>query len=177
MIPLVQSAVLATAASLGGLHPGGTWSAAIKGPGIALSGGDLVATRSSGGWQCVLATAPIVGVQSFTVVVTGTNPACPGISNAGLTVGSYPGDTPGLAINDAGAVTRNGGSIGSVGFTVTSGDEIFVECDEPGDRVRFANLTSGSGLSAWFSLAGMTRPIYPMCGLFDALSTATLNPN
>lgn len=140
--------------------PGATWSPTYKGSNIALSGGNLIATRTGGaGYETVLGTGALSGVGSFNVLTDalGTQELV-GVGNTGVSLTTFIGNTVGgIGWYTSGNVFIN--TFINSAPAWTPGDILNIYYDIPGAQVRFG--ANGGAPGAWWDISGITGPIYP----------------
>lgn len=149
------------------------WNAADKAGTITLSVDLLTATSNSASIGSVRANNAITGKKHIENTVLNKSTTYPilGIANASMGITSaLGGSTTSIGLNPDGTVSYNGGSLGSVGFTLSSNDVIGLEIDRPANLIYFMK---GAVRSAGFSISGITGSIYPALTSFTVSTGGT----
>jgi len=144
-----------------------TWSPTDRHPDIALSGGNLVAsksTTSATAWACAAATTPLrLGRWYWEVSLsfTGTADAMLGLRRP---FGDQAEWQAIIGVNRAGQLRMYGSVIGSLGGALTSGDVVRFCYDADINQLRIAR--NGG---AWVSLAPGLFVVDPVASIFPAV--------
>ncbi len=175
-------------AAIGGIAPvAATWDPANKSANIALSGGNLIATRNAPGSTHDGSVRGTIGKTSgkwyFEIVCTtiSTDVHVMGIGNENMVMTNFPGSTADgwgyLGVNGQKYHSNVGAGFGN---TYTAGDVIGIALDRDAGKVWFAknNTWQASGDPAAGTneaYSGITSgTIYPVTGLYNTGSQSTI---
>jgi hypothetical protein len=159
---------------------GVTWNPADKSTDVSLSSGNLVATRNSGtsAYRCARATSSkdYTGNGYFEIAITTMDTGgfiTLGIATSSASLTGYVGsDVYGWGYYGAeGGKKLNGGTLTTYGTNFAQGDVIGVAFKN--GKIWFAknNTWNGSPSSdTGEAFSGITGTLYPMVGLYDAVS-------
>lgn len=173
------SVSLTTSAGYATLNP------SDKGANIALSGGNLIATKSAAGWNSVRATLGKTSGKwyfeiTYTTVAASAN-AMAAVSDGASSTGSYFGGTAlSYGYNAALGQKYNNGSSAAYGSTWGAGDVIGVALDMDNGKVFFAknNVWQNSGdpvAGTNAAYTGLTGTVYPGLSEIGAGDVLTVN--
>lgn len=156
-----------------------TWNSADKAATVALSGGNLTATKSGAAGSADVrgTTSRTTGKWHFEVTVVAVDPARNypnlGIANAVASlVADLGSDNNSIQLQNNGQIWFGDSNVASTS-TFTAGDTIAIEVDVPNQQVFFQR--AGSARSGAVSVAGLTGAVFPAVGFYSPTASVTAN--
>lgn len=148
-----------------------TWSPTVKHADIALSGGDLIATKSAAGsdWRAFHATAAHSnGIRQYRVTISGTSAfVIVGLAPSGDPLGQFVGVSAGSwGYYSVTGQKANNNVLSAYGATYASGDVIDVIYDAGAGTMECRKNGTSQG-----TMAGLSGALFPAASIYEGSST------